>query len=301
MESDARAAVGLDKDGIWSEFARGSARPGCGAGLERRHGPGDRRGRPAGHDGRGGHRVPEMLDHRVVTLHPKIHGGILADLGKESHRADLEAHGIEAFDLVVSNLYPFASDPGIELIDVGGPAMVRAAAKNHAWVGIVTNPAQYGTVLEELRAVRVALGRDTPRRSRSRRSRAPPRTTRRSSSGCPPDDGAAAAPGPRARAHRRDVAVRREPASAGRALPAARHHELVGRRRAAQRTRARATSTTTTPTPRGSRCTISVTVPPSRSSSTPTRAVSRSLTTSRPCTGSRWSATSAPRSAGSWR
>jgi phosphoribosylaminoimidazolecarboxamide formyltransferase/IMP cyclohydrolase len=95
---------------------------------------------------------PEMLDHRVVTLHPKIHGGILADLGKESHRADLETHGITPFDLVVSNLYPFSTDPGIELIDIGGPAMVRAAAKNHAWVGIVTSPEQYDGVLDELRA-----------------------------------------------------------------------------------------------------------------------------------------------------
>jgi phosphoribosylaminoimidazolecarboxamide formyltransferase/IMP cyclohydrolase len=95
--------------------------------------------------------LPEMLDHRVVTLHPKIHGGILADLGKESHRADLEQHGITPFDLVVSNLYPFATNPGIELIDIGGPAMVRAAAKNHEWVGIVTSPAQYGAVLAELR------------------------------------------------------------------------------------------------------------------------------------------------------
>ncbi|MGZ6975426.1 MAG: bifunctional phosphoribosylaminoimidazolecarboxamide formyltransferase/IMP cyclohydrolase [Acidimicrobiia bacterium] len=94
---------------------------------------------------------PEMLDHRVVTLHPKIHGGILADRGKESHRADLEEHGIQAFDLVVSNLYPFGSDPGIELIDIGGPAMVRAAAKNHAWVAIVTSPSQYETVLHELK------------------------------------------------------------------------------------------------------------------------------------------------------
>jgi phosphoribosylaminoimidazolecarboxamide formyltransferase/IMP cyclohydrolase len=95
---------------------------------------------------------PEMLDHRVVTLHPKIHGGILADLGKESHRADLETHGITPFDLVVTNLYPFASDPGIELIDVGGPTMVRAAAKNHAWVGIITSTSQYEPVLEELRS-----------------------------------------------------------------------------------------------------------------------------------------------------
>ncbi len=87
---------------------------------------------------------PEMLDGRVKTLHPKIHGGLLADRGKESHRADLETHGIGGFDLVVSNLYPFFDRPDIETIDIGGPAMTRAAAKNHAWVTIVTSPDQYG-------------------------------------------------------------------------------------------------------------------------------------------------------------
>ena len=95
---------------------------------------------------------PEMLGGRVKTLHPKIHGGILADRSKAEHLADLAANGIEAIDLVVSNLYPFSSDPSIELIDVGGPTMVRAAAKNHAHVGIVTSPADYPVVLEELRA-----------------------------------------------------------------------------------------------------------------------------------------------------
>jgi phosphoribosylaminoimidazolecarboxamide formyltransferase / IMP cyclohydrolase len=94
---------------------------------------------------------PEMLGGRVKTLHPKIHGGILADRSKPEHRADLEANGIEAVDLVVSNLYPFGSDPSVELIDIGGPAMVRAAAKNHAHVGIVTSPADYPVVLRELR------------------------------------------------------------------------------------------------------------------------------------------------------
>ena len=108
--------------------------------------------------------TPEMLDHRVVTLHPKIHGGILADRGKESHRADLEAHGIVPFDLVVSNLYPFRERPDIETIDIGGPAMVRAAAKNHAWVAVVTDPAQYDDVLAELRANGAKLGDDTRRR-----------------------------------------------------------------------------------------------------------------------------------------
>ena len=95
---------------------------------------------------------PEMLGGRVKTLHPKIHGGILADRSKPEHLADLEANGIGAIDLVVSNLYPFSSDPSIELIDIGGPAMVRAAAKNHEHVGIVTSPADYPVVLAELRA-----------------------------------------------------------------------------------------------------------------------------------------------------
>ena len=94
---------------------------------------------------------PDMLDHRVVTLHPKVHGGILADRGKPSHLADLEQYDIAPFDMVVSNLYPFRESPDIETIDIGGPAMTRAAAKNHAWVAIVTDPAQYDDVLAELR------------------------------------------------------------------------------------------------------------------------------------------------------
>ena len=94
----------------------------------------------------------EMLGGRVKTLHPKIHGGILADRSKPEHMADLDAQGIDAIDLVVCNLYPFRSQPSIEMIDVGGPTMVRAAAKNHAHVGVVVDPADYGQVLEELRA-----------------------------------------------------------------------------------------------------------------------------------------------------
>jgi phosphoribosylaminoimidazolecarboxamide formyltransferase / IMP cyclohydrolase len=95
---------------------------------------------------------PEMLGGRVKTLHPKIHGGILADRSKAEHLDDLEVNGIDAIDLVVSNLYPFSSDPSVELIDIGGPAMVRAAAKNHEHVGVVTSPADYPVVLQELRA-----------------------------------------------------------------------------------------------------------------------------------------------------
>ena len=95
--------------------------------------------------------LPAILDHRVVTLHPKVHGGLLADPTSPTHRADMAAHGIEPIDLVVVNLYPFDSDPSIELIDIGGPAMVRAAAKNHAHVGVVVDPADYAAVLEEIR------------------------------------------------------------------------------------------------------------------------------------------------------
>jgi phosphoribosylaminoimidazolecarboxamide formyltransferase/IMP cyclohydrolase len=95
---------------------------------------------------------PEMLDHRVVTLHPNVHGGILADRDKESHRADLETYDITPFDVVVTNLYPFRESPDIETIDIGGPAMTRAAAKNHAWVAVVTRVDQYDAVLAELRS-----------------------------------------------------------------------------------------------------------------------------------------------------
>ena len=100
-----------------------------------------------------------MLGHRVVTLHPNIHGGLLADLDNPEHVADLERHGITPIGLVVSNLYPFVERPDVETIDIGGPAMVRAAAKNHAHVAVVVDPADYELVLEELRRERCDLGR----------------------------------------------------------------------------------------------------------------------------------------------
>lgn len=101
---------------------------------------------------------PESLDGRVKTLHPKIHGGLLADLRLKDHAQELEALGIEPFELVVVNLYPFVQtiaagakgDEAIEQIDIGGPAMVRASAKNHANVAIVVNPAHYGRVIEAI-------------------------------------------------------------------------------------------------------------------------------------------------------
>ena len=98
---------------------------------------------------------PEILSGRVKTLHPAVHGGILADRDEPAHREDLEANGIEEIDLVVVNLYPFQDtvadgeapeSEALEQIDIGGPAMIRAAAKNHPHVGIVTSPARYDQV-----------------------------------------------------------------------------------------------------------------------------------------------------------
>ncbi|WP_030609688.1 bifunctional phosphoribosylaminoimidazolecarboxamide formyltransferase/IMP cyclohydrolase [Streptomyces sclerotialus] len=99
---------------------------------------------------------PECLDGRVKTLHPKVHAGILADLRLEDHRKQLSDLGVEPFDLVIVNLYPFAAtvasgatpDECVEQIDIGGPSMVRAAAKNHPSVAVVVNPARYEDVLE---------------------------------------------------------------------------------------------------------------------------------------------------------
>jgi phosphoribosylaminoimidazolecarboxamide formyltransferase/IMP cyclohydrolase len=93
---------------------------------------------------------PTMLGHRVVTLHPAVHAALLADLDDAEHRADLVRHGIEPISLVVVNLYPFSSQPSTDLIDIGGPAMVRAAAKNHKHVGVVTSISQYEAVRAEL-------------------------------------------------------------------------------------------------------------------------------------------------------
>ena len=115
---------------------------------------------------------PEILGGRVKTLHPRVHGGILARPDHDEDAAEAAEHGIEPIDLVVVNLYPFqetaaragaARDEIIEQIDIGGPAMIRAAAKNHARVGVVTSPTQYDAVLEELRADEGNLSLDTRR------------------------------------------------------------------------------------------------------------------------------------------
>jgi phosphoribosylaminoimidazolecarboxamide formyltransferase/IMP cyclohydrolase len=104
---------------------------------------------------------PEMLDGRVKTLHPRIHGGILARRDSREHLAQIDQAGIAPIDLVVVNLYPFEAtiadpdctlDNAIENIDIGGPAMLRAAAKNHAGVAVLVDPADYAPALAEIRA-----------------------------------------------------------------------------------------------------------------------------------------------------
>src|SRR5262249_35760444 len=112
---------------------------------------------------------PEMLDGRVKTLHPLIHGGLLAVRNNPQHVATAQQHGIGLIDLVVCNLYPFEQtvarpvvthEEVIENIDIGGPSMVRSAAKNYHDVTVVTDPSQYPALLEELRAYNGSVTQD---------------------------------------------------------------------------------------------------------------------------------------------
>jgi len=118
-------------------------------------------------------KFPEMLDGRVKTLHPAIHGGLLAMRDRPEHMEAIKRHGIEPIDMVVVNLYPFESTvsrPGVRLedaienIDIGGPSMIRSAAKNSSAVAVVTNPSQYEQVLAELRENDCHVSDDTRRR-----------------------------------------------------------------------------------------------------------------------------------------
>ncbi len=104
---------------------------------------------------------PEMMDGRIKTLHPRVHGGLLALRDKADHRQSMEVHAIEEIDLLVVNLYPFEQtvrggggyDECVENIDIGGPAMIRAAAKNHRFVGVVTDPADYDCAAGEIESM----------------------------------------------------------------------------------------------------------------------------------------------------
>jgi phosphoribosylaminoimidazolecarboxamide formyltransferase/IMP cyclohydrolase len=113
---------------------------------------------------------PEMLDGRVKTLHPKVHGGILGMRSNPAHVAKMQEHGIEQIDMVVVNLYPFEAtvakgdctlEEAIENIDIGGPTMLRSAAKNHPDVTVITDPADYATVMAEMKASGGAVAKET--------------------------------------------------------------------------------------------------------------------------------------------
>ncbi len=120
---------------------------------------------------------PEMLDGRVKTLHPAVHGGLLARRDRDDHRAALARHGIDEIDLLVVNLYPFAAtvasgagrEDCIENIDIGGPALIRGAAKNHEFVAVVTDPADYPKLLDEMAreggGVSLAMRRELARKA----------------------------------------------------------------------------------------------------------------------------------------
>ncbi|MCF7821992.1 MAG: bifunctional phosphoribosylaminoimidazolecarboxamide formyltransferase/IMP cyclohydrolase, partial [Mariprofundaceae bacterium] len=115
---------------------------------------------------------PEMMDGRIKTLNPKVHGGILARRDNESDLASMKRHGIERIDLVCVNLYPFREtvakddctvDDAIENIDIGGPCMIRASAKNHKFVTVVVDPADYALVLKEIGSSNGSVGEDIRR------------------------------------------------------------------------------------------------------------------------------------------
>lgn len=113
---------------------------------------------------------PEIMDGRLKTLHPNIHGGLLAVRGNEKHMAQLNEQGIQPIDLVVVNLYPFKEtvskedvtfEEAIENIDIGGPGMLRAAAKNHQDVAVIVDPRDYSPVLNDLKETAASLLRKT--------------------------------------------------------------------------------------------------------------------------------------------
>ena len=248
---------------------------------------------------------PECLDGRVKTLHPKVHAGILADRRLPTHVAQLADLGIAPFDLVVSNLYPFTQtvmsgaspDECVEQIDIGGPSMVRAAAKNHPSVAIVTSPERYADVL-------AALGEGGFTLEQRKRLAAEAfvhtatydvhvaswmgnvLTDTSEGAGFPAWVGGYLGP-------RCGAALRREPAPGGRALPRRLRSRLVSRRPTSCTARRCPTTTTSTRTRPDGRRTTSTSLR-WRSSSTPTRAGSPSVPTSPRRTARPTSATRSP-------
>jgi phosphoribosylaminoimidazolecarboxamide formyltransferase / IMP cyclohydrolase len=113
---------------------------------------------------------PEMMDGRIKTLHPKVHGALLGKRDNEEHMRQMKEHGIEPIDLVVVNLYPFEQtvaklgctlEEAIENIDIGGPTMLRSSAKNYEDVAVVTDPGDYGAVSDEMKRTGGSLSLET--------------------------------------------------------------------------------------------------------------------------------------------
>ena len=204
--------------------------------------PGARRGGPPVTDVADVTGFPTILGHRVVTLHPKVHGGILADRANPTHHADMadlrhRAVRPRRVEPLPVRLRPRRS----RLIDIGGPAMVRAAAKNHAHVGVVIDPADYGAVLDELRARRRAVSDDDPPRwPAPRRSRTTAAYDAAIVAWFDESERAAAARTSHLALERADETLRygENPHQRGARYRACGTHELVGRRRAARRARA---------------------------------------------------------------
>ena len=201
---------------------------------------------------------PEMMDGRVKTLHPKVHGGLLGVRDNPEHAAAMEEHGIAPIDLVVVNLYPFLNtvmsgadrDTIIENIDIGGPSMVRSAAKNHAHVAIVTDPADYAALLAELDA---NDGSTTLEFRKKLAAKAFALTAAYDSTISQwfafADQGERWPPDLDLRVEAQDAAaLRREPAPAGGALPAGRPARRAASPRPS-RSRARSSATTISTTP----------------------------------------------------
>ena len=252
---------------------------------------------------------PECLDGRVKTLHPRVHAGILADRRLPEHVAQLEELGVAPFDLVVVNLYPFTDtvmsgasvQECIEKIDIGGPSMVRAAAKNHASVAIVTDGADYARALDAAQSGGFTLAEREALAAKAFVHTATYDVHVASWMGNVVTDSSEGtgfpAVGRRDVGQERGAAVRREPAPARRALPLRLRAGWARRRPSSCTARRCPTTTTSTPTPPGARRTTTATSRRSRSSSTPTRAASRSEPTSPRHTAARTSATRCRRSA----
>ncbi len=258
---------------------------------------------------------PECLEGRVKTLHPRVHAGVLADTRKPEHLAQLEELGIEAFQLVIVNLYPFTQtvasgatpDECVEQIDIGGPSMVRAAAKNHPSVAVVVDPAKYEGVLAAVEAggfnlfERTALAAQAFQHTASYDVAVATWMTESLVETVAPSeetDDSALSKFPRwvgATWNRSAVLRYGENPHQAAALYDSRPVPRASRRRSSSTARRCRTTTTPTVTPRGVRPTT-MPSPRSRSSSTPTRVASRWAPTSPRRTARHTRAIRSPRS-----